>query len=253
MESRKILKSLLVGGFCLVGIVAAGTVLAEDDNVGWYLGGALNVLVMEGTGTWDDKPFDFTWPLNDETTDPIGLNWGEKIMFGAKPVVGYRFIPQLALQVGYSFLLPKNSAQSYTESGSNYTYEQRMDVEWKQRSIEINALYFPSRNLKIYLFGGVDLVHAETSVIFTEGAEFTDWTGAFYTGDHSTIADHVSAVGAIFGGGIELPSEDAKYSTFFSIQYSTATTDNHYFDFDDFQVNVGGVSFMGGIKWYPAD
>ena len=45
------------------------------------------------------------------------------LLLGATPVMGYRINPNLALQAGYNYLIPKASEQRYSESVSNVVYQ----------------------------------------------------------------------------------------------------------------------------------
>lgn len=237
---------------CLPALIAlALSATAGMDDTGFYFGGTATVLVLEGTGTWKGFDFDILQPLSAGSNGPIGLNWDERLLFGARPLVGYRFDSRFAVQAAYSYLLPKASAQYYTETDANSTYEQRMDIEWHQSSVEAYVAYYPARDWGAYFYCGADWVHISTDVIFSESLEYASGADEWLTdGQSSAYESSLSALGFLFGAGIELPAENLTFSPFFALQFSTAKTNERFFVSDDFQVEVGGFSFLGGLKWH---
>ena len=132
-----------------------------------------------------------------------------------------------------------------------YSYEQRMNVDWSQRGIELIGLYHPSEDWNFYFFGGVDLVSIKSTVTLSEGVEYEDrdelWVTEFVS---DGVSSEITAVGLILGAGVEIPSGNGNTATVVSLQFSSATTDDAFFGTDDFKVNVGGYSGLVAFKWY---
>lgn len=238
--------------FCVLMSISfsSGTVRAGDGESGLFVGVGVNILSMDGTGSWADKDFSLDAPLSTESGQLIGLNWSDKLMFGAKPVAGYRFNPSLALQANYSYFVPKTASQSYTVTTQNYVYRQSMDLEWSQQGVELLALVHPMEQKNIFLLGGVEFVGIEAKVTFSEGVEYDQGDGILgNASDSQSTSDKISAFGYVVGGGLESPPGDSNFSTFILVQYSTAVTKDSFFGTEDFRVKVGGFSVMLGAKW----
>lgn len=231
---------------------AAAVALAGGPDSGFYLGGGPSFTWVTGTGTWDVYEFEIDRPLATEDGGALGLAWTDRILLGLKPVVGYRFNPGLALQVGYGLNITKSSQQSYGElTGTSY-YEQGMNVEWRQRELEILGVFQSGGNLELALFGGLDLISVTTDILLYEGVEYQDYIGDLISlVDYQNNTDKVSAAGFIVGAGVEIPSENEEAEVFLSAQYSWAKTDEAFFGTESFKVDVGGVSFMAGVRWFP--
>jgi hypothetical protein len=250
MKMEADLKSmvLIVAFLAGLGCLAAR---AEGPASGIYVGGAVGIQWVNGTGTWAEYDFEIDSPLSVEEGGSVGLAWTDKILLGLKPLVGYRINHTLALQVGYGLNIPKSSQQTTTESDGFISYEKGLSVEWKQRSLEFLGIIHPDSDLGYFFFAGLDMTRIETKIILYEGLEYEDFYGNLVAqGQAQEEADKISATGVIFGGGMEFPSDDNKRAAYISVQYSTAKTNDTFFGTEDFKVNVGGISFMVGVKWY---
>lgn len=231
---------------------AAAVAVAGGPDSGLYLGGGPNVTLVNGSGTWDVYDFEITSQLATEGGGAVGLAWNDRIILGLKPVVGYRISPSLALQVGYGLNITKSSQQSYGESSGTVYYEQGMKVDWRQRDLEILGVFRSGENLKLSFFGGLDLVSITTDILLYEGTEYQDSIGDLISVvDSQDHADKLSISGFIVGAGVEIPSDNERTEVFVSAQYSSARTDETFFGTENFKVDVGGVSFMAGVRWFP--
>jgi len=232
--------------------IAANVAVAGGPDSGLYFGGGPIATWVNGKGTWDVYEFKMDRPLATDGGGPVGLAWTDRVLLGLKPVVGYRFNPSLALQVGYGLNITKSSQQSYGESSGTSYYEQGMKVEWQQRDLEILGVFQSGENLKLALFGGVDLIHVTTDILLYEGVEYQDTIGDLLSSVESqNHTDKLSTAGFIVGAGVEIPSDNEKTEIFVSAQYSSAKTDETFFGTEGFKVDVGGVSFMAGVRWFP--
>lgn len=236
-------------------IALAGTpavAWADSPESGFYLGGGGNLLWVAGTGTWSDYDFDVKQPLATEEGSTIGFAWTDKMLLGIKPLVGYKFNELVCLQVGYGMSIPKSSQQKISESNGLVYYEQGLNVEWEQRNLEVLGLFYPNTDLGYYFFGGFDMTWVDTKITLFENAEFPDANGnPIYDGATQIENDDIVSTGFILGVGLEFSSENRNTVVYVSGQYSRSVTNDTFFGTEDFKVDVGGLSFMVGIKWYP--
>ena len=231
---------------------AAADAVAGGPDSGVYLGGGPIATWVNGTGTWDVYEFEIGRPLATEGAGAVGLAWTDQILLGLKPVVGYRINPALAVQVGYGVNITKSSQQSYGETSGTLYYEQGMKVEWKQRDLEILGVFQSGENLKLALFGGLDLISVTTDILLYEGAEYEDSIGDLISVvDSQNHTDKLSTTGIVVGAGVEIPSDNERTEVFVSAQYLWARTDETFFGTENFKVDMGGVSFMAGVRWFP--
>ncbi len=233
----------------ITGSAAAG--FAGGPDAGFFAGVAGSAQWISGKGTWDTSDFNVDQPLTNEDGVTVGLMWPNHMIIGAKPVFGYKINPGFALQFGYTLNIPKSSSESYSGYSGNVTYEQGYSAEWAQSSFDLVGLYYPDEDLGYYFYGGVELVRAEVKITLFESAQGTDQMGDLFTNsDNDLHADHTSTAGFVVGAGWEIPAESNKRVTFITLQYSHSVTNDNLFGTEDFKVNVGGISFMAGIKWF---
>ncbi len=246
------MKILVLWVAILAGAGLASNAQAESEQTGFFLGGAGGFQWFSGSGTWNGFDFEIDQPLSGEDGSPIGLSWDNRALLGIKPMAGYRFNRSFAVQVGYNLNIPKSSQQTYSETDGIVTYEQGMTVEWTQRNVEVLGIYYPDAELGYYFFGGLDLARAETKITLFENADYIDNVGdSISAGDFEVLSDHITATGFILGAGVEFASDSNKRVAFASVQYSRSMTDGAFFGTDDFKVDMGGISLVAGIKWYP--
>jgi hypothetical protein len=236
----------------LTGIGLTTTAQAGGPESGFFIGGGANLQWVSGNGSWSTYEFDISQPLSNEENDPIGFAWTDKMLLGVKPVVGYKINGSLALQVGYGMNIPKPSNQSYSESNGLVFYQQGLNMEWEQRNLEILGILYPDSDINYYFFGGLDLVNVKTKISIFESAEFPDEFGnTIIGGEVDEQNDTITATGFILGTGLEFVSEDKRRVAYLSVQYSRSLTNDAFFGTEDFKVDLGGFTLMGGIKWYP--
>ena len=244
----KTLKLLVV---FLIVTVGATAVWAGGPESGFFIGGGGHLQLLPGTGTWGEYDFQIDNPLSIEGGDAVGFNWSDKMLLGIKPMVGFKISPQIALQVGYSLNITKSSQQSARDYDLTTSFEQGYSLAWKQRSLEVIGVFYPSEDQNYYFFGGMDLTRIHADFTLYEGVEYQDNLGNLITEVGSEkVSDKITATGVILGAGIEFPSENNKTTTFISAQYSTAKTEGAFFGTEDFKVGVGGISFVVGVKWF---
>ncbi len=227
---------------------------ADGPDSGFFIGGGGNLLWTSGSGTWSIYDFEVTQPLSTEEGGPVGLAWTDKMQLGVKPMVGYKINDSWALQVAYGLSIPKSSQQIYSETNGLVYYEQGLNIEWKQRDLELVGIFYPDTDLAYYFFGGVDVTFVDTKITLFENAEYPDESGnTIISGDYQIETDDILATGFILGAGLEFAADDRNTVVYLSAQYCRSMTDDAYFSTEDFKVDVGGISFMVGVKWYPFD
>lgn len=225
---------------------------AAGPASGFFVGGGVQLQQVNGTGTWGPYDFAMDYPLPTEGSQAIGMAWSDNILLGLKPMLGYRLGQRISVQVGYTANASKTSQQTWSEATSSAYYEQGMIVEWQQRSLELVGLFHPQGDHGFYLFGGWDLTRIDADISIYEGAEWEDGFGDSNTAFESeTVADDITASGLILGGGYTFPSGDGSRAAFVSVQYSTARTKGRFFETNDFNVDMGGVALMVGLRWFP--
>ena len=95
------------------------SIWAQIPEKGFFLGGSLTALRMNGAGEHVDKDFEVTGDLFEmtatESYDGVyiefeyceGWNWKNKLLTGVAPIVGYRISPQFAIVASYNYYFPK--------------------------------------------------------------------------------------------------------------------------------------------------
>ncbi len=229
--------------------IAPAPAHAQDARNGFYAGAAVNAQWLNGGGVWDAYEFDIDQPLDTEASS-LGFNWQDHLLLGLQPLLGYRVSGGFALQAGYTVNIAKSSSQSITETTGTYYYEQGMTFDWAQRTWEVLALWRPHEDSLYYLQGGAELVTVDMDVSWWEGSSSMDNIGnPIASGSFDKANDKLSALGFVIGAGLEWVSETGGRTVFASAKYSSATTDDTFFQTPGFKVDVGGISLTGGIRF----
>ena len=232
-------------------LLATGACGGGPDS-GFFIGGGAHVLYVPGTGSWDDMDFDIQESLSDEPGSTIGFFWADNFLLGVKPLVGYRVNPNLAFQASYGFNIPKSTQQVYSESTVNAYYEQGMQVDWAQHSMELVGVFQPLEQGDFFVFAGVDLCRVNMDVTLFEGVETDNLFGDVITDSQiQKFKDHLSAVGLVFGLGLEFPTQSEFVEYYLSARYSTTRSQGAFFGTPDFEVDVGGLAVTVGMRLYP--
>jgi hypothetical protein len=233
--------------------VSATTTLASGPENGFFLGGGAHVRWVPATGTWNGQDFDAQEPLGEEEQPTIGFSWTDKFLLGVKPMVGYRVNPYFAFQASYDLNIPKSSQQVSSTSTVDSYYEQGLQLEWRQRSIELVGVFHPGGGHgDFFVFAGVDLMRLTVDATLYEGLESNDIFGNLTSiGEVQNFTDHSTTTGLIIGAGLDFPSSSELTEVFIHAQYSTARTRGAFFGTEDFEVDVGGVTVTVGMRLYP--
>ncbi len=235
----------------LIAVLTVTSAVAGGPESGFYFGGGGNAQWVSGNGTWGTYDFDISQPLSSDSGAALGFAWTDKVLLGVKPIIGYKLNSSLALQVGYSLNITKPSRQSVSSTNGLVFYEQGISYEWKQNNLEILGLFYPNSDLEYYFFGGVELVEVNTDITLYENVEYEDgFGGVIGNGDFQVQSDKIRATGFVLGAGVEFTSDNNQRAAYVSIQYSRSVTDDTFFGSEAFKVDLGGISFNGGIKWY---
>ncbi len=194
-------------------------VFAQIPNQGFFIGGNVTALLMNGEGKMDDEDFITTDPLfimtviedfssYTATWEYPGWGWDSQLLFGLQPVVGYRISPQFGLLLTYNYYFKKNSDQSDSYTFLFYSPGSRIsttaDMEYSQSAIHILAQYYPiiESGFSFFLEAGVEF-------LFMNAERNYEWTFSdpgFLPVIISSNADGSdNTIGFIIGGGIEVP------------------------------------------------
>lgn len=255
------MSSIRIASLLLLAVLLVGPAGADEGHRGFFVDGTGQVLVMDGTGTWGGYDFSPTGTMSptEEGDDDYtrGLNWSERILLGISPGFGYRFGDQFSVQANYLFFFPVRSSESYTTTEAGGTYVQALDWEWRQSALEATAWYYPNysdtESWNLFLYGGVQMLRVEVDAATSESLTALLGTDEMTTlGDYGLFQDSFTAWGAIGGVGVEIPSDSMNVSTVVRLQYALTPVDRTLFGTPDFDVQLGGFSIYGGLKWYFA-
>jgi len=234
-----------------IALLAATSALADRPDSGFYLGIAARTQYMDGMGSWDDIAFAIDSPLSTEG-DALGFNWEEKLLLGGTPSLGYYLSESLSLQLAMGLNFGKASSEKYTITNGGVVYQQGYSSEWNQRSTELLMTFHSTSDLAYFIYGGASWVDIDQNITLFEGAEYSDPFGnTIFEGDSTIYTDDISALGFIFGAGFEFPTGGNNRVIYVAAQYEAATTNDTFHGTEDFHVNVGGITAMLGIKWFP--
>lgn len=230
---------------------------ADEGHRGFFLDAPVQLLVLDGEGTWDGRDFSPTGTMSGGDESTVGLNWSERLLLGVSPGFGYRFSDRFLVQGNYLFFFPVRSSESYTTTEGGATYVQALDWEWRHSAFEATAWYFPNysdaESWNLFLYGGVQLVSVAVEAATSESLTALLGTEQNTTlGDYGFYDDSFTAWGAIGGIGVEIPSGSMNVSTVLRMQYALTNVDRTFFGTPDFDVSLGGFSVYGGLKWYFA-
>ncbi len=232
-------------------LLTATSSLADRPDSGLFLGAATRIQYMTGTGSWDGLSFAIDEPpRNDGSTS--GFGWEEKLLLGGAPSLGYYINETLSLQCTFGLNFTKAASQSVTEVTDLYVERSGYNSEWTQRSLELVMSFHSSSDLAYFLFGGTSLIQVKQKNTTFGGREFTDPFGGTYFEGHTDIStDDFSTLGFLFGAGFEFPTGGNNRIFYVAAQYEVATSNTNFHGTPDFRVDVGGVTVMLGLKWFP--
>jgi len=225
--------------FCILCFSTWTTFLAQQPAQGFFIGGNLSILMLNGEGTTgrglDEQDLDvsddlFTMDVSDtyytldwEYEYP-GWGWDSKLLTGLQPVVGYKISPQFAVFGTYNYYFSKNTDQSDRYTSSNYYYSPYIigtnaEMEYSQTSIHLLAQYYPliENSFSLFLQAGVEFVFMSGEM----NIEWTDGQPGYMYGPYSWRAKGSdNTTGFVFGGGIEFPALAPNMSIVASVLYS---------------------------------
>jgi hypothetical protein len=246
MKPSRLLPALLIATCCL-------PAAAEDaPRTGLYLGAGGGLHWIDGTGTWGADPFRAAETVPTEEGETIGLAWSDNFLIGVTPLVGIRLSSLLALEIGCDLNVPKTSTQYYSAYYTSSYYEDRMNVEWKQRSLKVQGVLYPTPNRRLRLSAGLLRTSLVMDVTLFESYQTENYFGdPVATESSEDSSDKISTTGLVFGAGYDFPLANDQSVLFLSAEYTSCMTDGGLLDTDDFLVDVGGFAFTAGIRWFP--
>jgi hypothetical protein len=256
----------------LLGISVNG--FSQIPEKGFFVGGSATALMMNGTGEIEDEDFsvtddlfemdvtETTWDLTVEWTYP-GMGWGNKLLYGIKPVVGYRFSPGFAIIGSYSLYMTKKGEQSESVSGHGYfddiEFKTEAESEYTQHVTQILAQYHLTPGKEFFLIGGMEFVSMKAEMqneITISDPPTTDHASWKAKGEDK-------ASGLVIGAGIEKSlSAGENMSLIATALYSLTKYDGDQLlevksasgpvtDSEiDMELGVGGFIFNVGLRMY---
>lgn len=249
-------------------LIVTQTSTAQIPEKGFFIGGSGTLLMMNGKGEVEDEDFDVTdelfvmdvtetsTRLNVEWEYP-GWSWGNRFLYGLKPVVGYRLSPQMALIGSYSLYMTKKSDLSDSHSGSgNFSgieISTEAENEYTQRVMQLLVQYHLTPGKELFLIGGMEFVSLKAEQQFT-------WTARDSWGtdvDEYEADGSESLNGLVVGLGIEKPLQSGQNMALVaSAMYSFAKYDgDELLESDngvgeELEFGVGGFMANIGIRMY---
>jgi hypothetical protein len=245
---------------------------AQIYQKGFFMEGNATILMLNGTGELSDKDLNVTDDIFkiSETSGQLdiqykGWSWGNKFLYGLKPLIGYRFSPQFAVSASYGYYLKKSGeqAESYTSryiSGLNFIMNS--DMEYSQSVIQLLGHFHPIKGSGFFLSAGIEFVSitAEIQELFT-----VRQTGYSTESDLWKAKGDDNATGFVLGGGIEVPAFSQNISFIAKALYSFTNYDGDDLlvvknsggpvanPNIDMKLGVGGLSGSIGLRFYLSD
>ncbi|MEX1277215.1 MAG: hypothetical protein WEE20_14860 [Bacteroidota bacterium] len=248
--------------------------LAQQVRSGFYVGGSFSALMMNGSGEYKNDDIEVTDKFFNMTTSetqfrtsvnfeyPGGWAWSNKILYGFSPVVGYRILPELALEGTYTYFMTKDGEQDQTFT-SVYVQGLRIaktfEMEYTQSLVRVIGVYSPEMLSGAFLSAGVEFASI--------AAELEDFTSVvqpgFVTNSDTWRAEgDDSVIGFVLGGGFEMPLASTNLSVVGSVLYSfTKYNGDDLLKITqsggpvsdpniDMELGIGGISGSVGFRWY---
>ena len=255
-------------------LLSRSDLLAQQVHTGFYVGGSFSVLMMNGSGEYNNNNIDVTDKFFQMTTSetpyrttvsfeyPGGWAWANKVLYGFAPVIGYRMTPELDLQGTYTYFVAKDGEQ---DQSFNSVYVQGLriaksfEMEYTQSLIRIVAHYSPEMMSGVFISAGAEFASI--------AAELKDFTSVAQPG-YSTSSDtwraegDDSVIGFVLGAGFELPMASSNLSLVGSVLYSfTKYNGDDLLKVTqsggpvsnpniDVELGIGGISGGVGFRWY---
>src|SRR3989339_380839 len=185
-------------------LFSPGDLLARQVRTGFYVGGSFSVLMMNGSGEYDNNNIDVTDKFFKMTASetpyrttvsfeyPGGWAWSNKVLYGFAPVIGYRISPEFDLQGAYTYFVAKDGEQ---DQSFNSVYVQGLRIaksfsmEYTQSLIRVVAHYSPEMLSGVFISAGAEFASIT--------AELEDFTSVAQPG-YSTGSDTWRAEGGEF-------------------------------------------------------
>lgn len=222
---------------------------AQLPKQGFFVGGGLAALQMNGVGTIGDENEEF-----DVTNDIVriisegdeffldGLNgwsFNDKILFGVQPLVGYKFSPHFTIMGTYNFYFQKNGETDDQVIAGRTRISVEGKAEYSQRAIQILG----QLGKQAFLVAGIEFVSLQTAMNISSGTF------------EMKIEGDDQVKGFVLGAGVELPSASQTMSFVATAMYSFTKYKGDKLLVDalsdqgiGFELGVGGLSGSLGIR-----
>lgn len=244
------------------------SVFSQNSPVGFFVGGSGSLLLMNAEAQYEGEDLDVTDDLFTMTTyeDPFGFEitlsydgfgWENKMLYGFKPIVGYRFSPRFAAYGAYNYLLTKKSEQSdaFTSQYTSFSLTMDASFEYSQRAIQLLGQFYPVANSGLFLVAGMEFVSLSAELSY-------DMVDTYYGARPWKADGSDKTSGFLFGAGFELPISSGSMALIGTVLFSTSKYDgDELLEVQtspgvvtdpniDLELNVGGIMFDAGLRIY---
>ena len=224
---------------------------------GFFLGVDGTVLMMRGTGKIDDFNLDVTTKLFDDSENNIGLGWPNKLLFGIRPIVGYKFSTRFAAEGSFNILFKKAADETDTYfNGSS---------EYSQKTVQLLGKYYPLSQQGFFVSAGAEI----TFINYEE--TFTINDNDIFSSDFKWVrGGNDNVFGLAFGCGFEMPLGVQNMTLQATALYSLSKYSGRkllIFDEDEsylgkkstvqgaaddtkMELGIGGLSISAGLRMY---
>jgi hypothetical protein len=249
--------------FCL-----AQSGFSQNTPLGFFVGASGSLLMMNAEAQYEGEDLEVTDDLFTMTSyeDPYGwevswtyggLGWENKMLYGFKPILGYRFSPRFAAYGAYNYFLTKKSDQSDAFISQYTSYSLTMDAsfEYSQRAIQLLGQFYPMANSGLFLVAGMEFVSLSAELSY-------NMVDTYYGANPWKADGNDNTSGFLFGAGFELPISSGNIALIGTVLFSTSNyngdellqvqtapgvvTDPNI----DLELNVGGIMFDAGLRIY---
>lgn len=237
---------------------------------GFFLGGDATLLMMNGIGKIEDEDFEVTNDLFTITGTSTGFDiksdgwsWENKLLYGLKPLIGYRFSPKFAVSASYGYFFMKTGEQSesftFLYLSSSVKLDIASEIEYSQSVIQLLGYFYPLESSGFFLSAGIEFVYMNAK---NEDELTIKQTGYSPTKGKWRAKGDDKTTGFVFGSGIEIPVFSQNISFTATVLYSLSNysgdellevksaplevTDPNM----DIELGVGGFNVNVGLRFY---
>jgi len=254
-------------------------------NKGYFVGGGLAFLNMNGKGktnygTLNQPPelIDVNLDLNvvddiitsdshignycDEPGNKVvfkhaGWGWGNKYLFGLKPMIGYRYNEKSSLTLTLNYYLAKKGSGSgtypYSIKGPSGTRTLKADMKFNLCDLQLSYHFYPHFIKYLYFTGGIQLALLSANMYAEEMHGHEDYGEDIYSHVIYEAKGKDTLLGLVFGLGYEMPLNQSDMSLCVSINYNLAKYKGDQLFGEVEAQHLDDPDFFTGTKKHPVE